>query len=251
MPKLLQILGLFLTFVAAVLLSIDNIGTPKVINGISILNSFMIRNRVKIFPIISICLFLGLYYATTEGIVQTLFQILSNWYVIAAPLMCILALIFVLIVAEGGAGFLNLISRMWDIVVTVFYHTPVRLVTNKHLMSWRAFLLYVRLQFQTHLRITRFDRFIEGLLLLLIAGQTIYATSSRKETLLMISLAINLLFVLGFALVWLARFLMFRLLTILQFFVNRPERTTFRLSIVGYVFLSVGFLLQLIYAFLD
>ncbi len=246
MPKLLQILGLLFTFLAAVLLSLDNFGETRVMNCIHAVNQFIMRNRVVTFLIISVCVFLGLYYANETGIVLSLFQIISNLHVITVPLMVILGLVFVFLVSEGWSNFCNLLLRMRDILVSS-YRGIVSLITTRRLISWLARLRCARLQIPTRIRTFSHIKFIECLLYALIVGPTLYGLFSEKVQLVIISLAINLTLVLSFALVFLARIITLCILRMLQFFASQPPRSIFTLSMIGYGCLTIGFLLQFIY----
>lgn len=259
--KWLQVIGLSLAVCGTVALSIDVIGKGKVYNFLTHwISLFKIHRKL-------ICIGAGLAIAFTAilppfidlwktPIVSSVIPLMAKYSHISTAISTVLALFIAQFAIGGRASYRHIAARIITVVTVCF-----RFIRNNY--EWQLTVKFIKrhLIAVSHLLINPQRLMNESLSLLkrifsmdvltylytiVLIGAVAYLVTSHPIW-WVLSATINLTTIVTAAFVLIGYTLGWAIISLFQFFVSKDVDSTYkRLSVVGFMFLGIGFILQII-----
>ncbi|MFC2003034.1 hypothetical protein ACFLV4_03715 [Chloroflexota bacterium] len=255
----LQVAGLFLAFIGAIFLSIDILGKKQVYHFLSRWLEVFRGHRLHISFFIGIVValiavfFIDIWKTPLiQGIVPPMFKV----PVISISLFTVVTLAIVQLVVGGRASYRRLGIAIIT-TVTTFY----RVITNPS--KWKPLIAQLQNQIISgfHLFMNS-SRIVETLrrvgrraihilplayFYILILGFTIAYLATKHPAFWVYSITINLSLTITFSLVMIGFLIEWAISSGLQFLIRKGVKKTFSiLSVLGFVLLAFGFILQIV-----
>jgi len=237
----LQVIGLFLALIGAFSLSIDALGKTRVYKFVHLWFERFMRQRRNVYLWIGIIVaFIAVLLINVWKVplVDAIVPLMFKYPVISICVSTILTLAVIQFAIGGWASFRR-IGRAITTNAVAFY----RVIASPN--RWGPLLSRLKGK-----RVSGFRVSPVAFLYLLLFGLVIAYITTKSPLFWTSSIAIDLTFVIMFVLVMFGALLGWFISKWLQFYIRRDAEETFlRLSVTGFILLSVGFTLQIIAVF--